>query len=205
MCVSVVLFTVIGVGTLVAADYISDELKTMCANPDSSDISKSLNELYTKTATFYCVAPPNGCTCYVQAPAPTDGGSYSLTSTGSTVTNAQGCSAYLQAAFADYNIDFSDINEIIEYLDLFGEIEEEYTCAGICTQQTKYFFYNSASGYPDKACLNSIRTEMIEGEITNFGIGYTITAAVLIIIWFVQWGLCCRKKPKPGQGGTKNF
>lgn len=191
---------------IVASYEVADIMDTMCTDSSSSsDIAKSLKSLYTECDTFYCVAPPNGCTCYVQLPVPTDGGSYSTVSTTSTVTNAQGCSDYLQTAFADYDIDFSDLNEIITYLDYFGEIEESYSCAGICTIRSKYYFYNSVVGYPTKSCLSSIKEELVEGEIRNFGIGYTVTAGVLFIIWFVQWGLCCRKKPKPGQGGTKNF
>lgn len=132
--------------------------------------------MYTQCDSFYCVAPPNGCTCFVQLPIPLDGGSYSIVETDYTVTNVQGCTQYLKEAFADYEIDFDDVQGIVKFLDYFGRVEEGYKCSGICETQEKYYFYNSAAGYPDHPCLSSIRTEMVEGELRNLGIGYTVAA-----------------------------
>jgi hypothetical protein len=32
-----------------------------------------------------------------------------------------------------------------------------------------------------------------------------VTGFVLFVIFFIQYGLCCRKKPTPGQGGKTNI
>ena len=35
---------------------------------------------------------------------------------------------------------------------------------------------------------------MLKGEILPMGIGFTITGAILFLSFFIQYGLCCRKK-----------
>jgi len=43
------------------------------------------------------------------------------------------------------------------------------------------------------------------GDIRNYGIGYIVTGVVLFVIWFIQYGLCCRKKQNARRGATKQF
>lgn len=104
------------------------------------------------------------------------------------------------AAFADFNVDFSDLTEAIEYFDYFGEIEEKYSCSGICTVQKKYYFYDASKGFPPKRCKDSIKDKYLLGEVLGYGIGYTVSGGILFLVWFIQYGLCCRKKNRPGQG-----
>jgi hypothetical protein len=197
---AVVIFLALGIAIIVIAKMAAQELDDLCASGDtSSDLAKSLNELYTKSDTFYCVAPATGCTCFVTH-TPGDGGSYSTTETASTVRNVQGCSDKILAAFASFNVDFSDLTEAIEYFDYFGEIEEKYSCSGICTVKPKYYFYDSSKGQPSKRCKDSIKDEYLLGEVLGYGIGYTISGGILFLIWFIQYGLCCRRKNRPGQG-----
>ena len=99
----------------------------------------------------YCVAS-NGCTWYATYVAPTSPRTYVMTaiSSSSTVTSVQGCKSYLQTAYKDYGISFSDIDAIIKYLDYFGQIEKGYTCSGVWTMMPIYYFSDCSTTKPSK-------------------------------------------------------
>lgn len=123
------IFLGIGIAIIIISQEAVKEIDELCdSNNSDSDLAKSLNEIYDTPDSFYCIAPNNGCTCFVTH-TPTDNGSksYVMVETSATVRNVQGCSAFIIEAFKDYNVDFSDIQDAIEYFDLFGEIEEGYS------------------------------------------------------------------------------
>mmetsp|Transcript_17479 Transcript_17479/g.15412 ORF Transcript_17479/g.15412 Transcript_17479/m.15412 type:complete len:263 (+) Transcript_17479:236-1024(+) len=199
MTIFTVFFIFLGIALIAISVVASDQLNEACSSANSDgDFQKALSELYTRSDSFYCADAQ--CVCYV--------GLYNghgknvafvtVAETSTSVTNVQGCSGSLEAAYADYGIDFSDINEIIEYLDLFGKVEKEYSCSGICTQQSIYYFSDSSQGAPEKSCKEPIDEELLKGEILPMGIGYTIIGALLFIVFFIQYGLCCRKDKEEG-------
>ena len=160
-----------------------------------------MNELYSTSDSFYCVAPPSGCSCYLSHNAGTSPRSYYSTSP--TIYNVQDCTAYLAAAYANYGVSFDDINEIIEYLDYFGEIEDEYNCSGICSMLNVYYFSNSNNGQPEKKCQAAITDDILTDQVQAMGIGYFITGCIAFIVLFIQYGLCCRKNRTGGD--TRKF
>lgn len=201
-----IIILVLGIFLIVVSTTAVDAIDEACGGKSDSEIAKNMNELYTRSDTFYCMAAPTGCPCAVtHVPKDTLTRTYVVPNTVGSVTNVQACKDKLQAAYASYGVSFDDINDIIKYLDYFGDIEEEYKCSGICIQQAKYYFWDSTKGEPTKACKDPIKDELLIGEVQGFGIGYVVIAAVLMVVWFVQYGLCCRKQPAPGHGGTKNF
>lgn len=197
-----VILLALGIALIVATSLIADEMEKACGtDASSSDISQSFNELYTNADSFYCVAS-NGCVCYSTTIV---GAGYTSTNSSSTVTNVQQCTSYLEAAYADYGISFDDISSLQEYLGYFGDIEEQFDCSGICTLQAKYYFSDINNGVPGKLCFDSIKDDLILGEVRGYGIGYTVAGIVCFLVWFVQYGLCCRKNLNGKQGQTKNF
>eukprot|EP00343_Euplotes_focardii_P001281 CAMPEP_0205804404 /NCGR_PEP_ID=MMETSP0205-20121125/7319_1 /ASSEMBLY_ACC=CAM_ASM_000278 /TAXON_ID=36767 /ORGANISM="Euplotes focardii, Strain TN1" /LENGTH=206 /DNA_ID=CAMNT_0053073971 /DNA_START=289 /DNA_END=909 /DNA_ORIENTATION=+ len=199
-----VIFLVVGIAIIIGTGIIAEEMDKACANPDTSAIAEAFNELYGTADDIYCITGSTGCLCYVSDPTRVATG-YVAVNTSSTVTKVQECTDHLESAYASYGISFDDIGEIVKYLDYFGEIEKEYTCSGICTQLPKYYFSDINIGIPSKICFDSIKDGLILGDVKNYGIGYTVTGSVLFIIWFIQYGLCCRKKVNARNGETKNF
>lgn len=195
MWVFTAFFLVLGAGLIAAGKLAANYLDEMWSSGNADNtIQKSLKELYSKADTIYCVAT-NGCTCYATYTAPTSPRVYvmSLVSTSSTVTSVQGCKAYLETAYKDYGVSFDDINAIITYLNYFGEIEKGYTCSGVCTQMPIYYFSDCSTSKPTKKCQDSIRDDILLGEVVPMGIGFLIIGCLLFIVWFIQYGLCCRK------------
>jgi len=145
-----VIFLAVGIAVITIAEEAIRDIDYLCDNESTeSGLAEALDEIYTIPSVFYCEAPSDGCTCYVtHVPSDNVSKSYSLVQTSSTVTNVQGCSAYIMESFKDYDVEFSDIQDAIEYLDYFGEIEKEYKCSGICTAQSTYFYYDSSKGQP---------------------------------------------------------
>ena len=173
-----------------------------CANPDESDITKAFNELYSTADTIYCKAS-NGWVCFSEIHPVAAG--YTNVNSSSTVTKVQECTQYLEDTFKNYGISFDDLGALTEYLDHFGSIESEFKCSGICIVRTQYYFSNINNGIPTKTCFDSIKNDLILGDVRGYGIGYTVTGVVLFVIWFVQYGLCCRRKENARQGQSKNF
>jgi hypothetical protein len=192
---------VVGIIIIAATTVIASAMEDTCDPTSSSTVSDAFTELYTNADTFYCVAV-NGCECYSTSIV---GVGYTTVNSTATVTNAQGCTAYLETAYADYGIDFDGEGGISEYLGYFGDIESDFKCSGMCTLRTKYYFSDINNGTPEKVCLESIKDDLILGEVQGYGIGYTISGVLLFMIWFVQYGLCCRKNPDAQKGETKQF
>lgn len=141
-----VFFLVIGITLIAIAIVSSDQLDEACSSTNSDgDFQKALRELYSRADAFYCTQAD--CTWYVgtYTPGPSRT-AITPTNTTTSVDNVQGCQARLTAAYADYGVDFSDINDIIEYLDYFGDVEKEYKCSGICTKQDIYYFSVASAG-----------------------------------------------------------
>ena len=205
LTISMLLLLTLGIILIVVTNMVAEEMDVACdpTNTSGNSISEAFNELYTSADSIYCVAS-NGCVCY-ESSGRLVGGGYTVTNSSSTVTNVQGCTTYLESAYADYGVSFDDINAIVEYLDYFGEIERDYKCSGICTIKTKYYFSDINIGAPAKTCFDAIRNDLILGDVQGYGIGYTVSGCLLFVIWFVQYGLCCRKNLNAKQGQTKNF
>lgn len=177
-----------------------------------SSIKDAFSKLYTSADNIYCVSSSStGCRCYTKTAIV---GSYSgktyYTSQTSTlsgytvVTKVQSCTSYLSTAYASYGISFSDISALSSYLDYFGQIESSYSCSGFCTALPIFYFSDSYTSLPSKACKDSIKNDLLDGEMKFYGIGFTVIGSIMFLIWFVQYGLCCRKKDNSGQG-TKRF
>ncbi len=123
---------------------LSDQLEELCSsNNTDGEFQQALNELYSRSDSFYC---NTNCGCYVGPTVYVTGKINSSHIDTTLNTNVQDCRTFLEAAYAGYNIDFDDIDDIIKYLDLFGEIEKEYECSGICTTQTVYYFGDASKG-----------------------------------------------------------
>lgn len=197
-----VFFIGVGIAMAVVAILAANQLEDMCSSGGSSEIQKAFSEIYSRSDTFYCVSGSSGCECRVTHTVTSSTRTYNTVTTGGII-KVQECSAQLQAAYASYGVSFDDINSIITYLNYFGQIEEGYTCSGMCTQLPVYYFWDSTQGEPPKKCIDPITDEILRGEILGLGIGYAIVGLVIFVIWFVQYGLCCRKKQPPG--GTKRF
>lgn len=203
LTLSMLILLTLGVILIVVTNMVAEEMDKACGTSASSDdIAEAFNELYTTADTIYCVAS-NGCICYDSDRA--TGGGFSSTETSSTVVKVQECTAYLESAYADYGVSFDDINDIIEYLDYFGEIEQDYSCSGICLQKSYYYFSDINKGDPSKTCFDAIKNDLILGDVQGYGIGYTVSGCLLFVIWFIQYGLCCRKNLNARQGQTKQF
>ena len=195
MCLFTLFFLVLGAGLIAAGKLAANYLDELWSSGNSSNtIQKSLSELYSKADSIYCVAS-NGCTWYATYVAPTSPRTYVMTaiSSSSTVTSVQGCKSYLQTAYKDYGISFSDIDAIIKYLNYFGEIEKGYTCSGVWTMMPIYYFSDCSTTKPSKKCQDSIRDDILLGEVVPMGIGFLIIGCILFLVWFIQYGLCCRK------------
>ena len=120
------------------------------------------------------------------------------------VTKVQSCTSYLSSAYASYGLSFSDVSALSTYLDYFGEIEQSYSCSGFCSKLPIYYFYNSNAGDPSAACKDKIKSELLDSEMKMYGIAFTCIGCIMFLSWFVQYGLCCRRKESSGQG-TKRF
>jgi hypothetical protein len=192
---------VVGIIIIAMTTVVASAIEDACEVGSDSSISESFRELYLNADTFYCVAV-NGCECYSTIHT---GVGFTTTNTSATVTNAQGCTAYLETAYADYGVDLDGEGGIVEYLDYFGDIEDEFNCSGMCVLQTKYYFSDINNGIPEKVCLDSIKDDLILGEVQGYGIGYTVAGCLLVMVWFVQYGLCCRKNLNAEKGETKQF
>lgn len=208
-----ILFLFIGILILVIEKIFYDEMDKICNGTSSvSSIKDAFSKLYTSADTIYCVnSASTGCLCYTKlAIAGTYGTKTYYTSQTSTlsgytvVTKVQSCTSYLSNAYASYGISFDDINALSEYLDYFGEIESSYSCSGFCSALPVFYFSDSYTTVPTKACKDSIKDDMLEGEVKKYGGYFTAIGCVMFLIWFVQYGLCCRKKDSSGQG-TKRF
>ena len=106
------------------------------------------------------------------------------------VTKLQQCSTLsIQTAYGNYTVSVDDIDDFLVYLDYFGDIEEEYSCSGVCNYEVVYYFSNTLNGRPEKECYKSIRDELLLGEMRGMGIGFVVSGIVLLIVIFVQYGL----------------
>ena len=193
-----VVYTVLGVAIMYAAIYSADQLEELCSesSTSSNDFKDAMDELYETCDTFYCTGV---CQCDLNYDPDDLARSDYIGSPGAPAQNVQDCEALIEAAFADYAIDFDDLDDIIEYLDYFGEIESEYDCSGICEFRNVYFFSDTTDGPVFDACWEPIKDEILLGEILAMGIAYLIAGIVLFIVLFVQYGLCCRKKDQRQQ------
>ena len=201
---AVLFFVAVGIVLIVVADVFKSGLEDSCSG-GSGSIAEAFNELYSTSDNIYCKTNTTGCTCEPLAAGhvidPTSPRTSYITTGG--ISNVQGCSAQLRTTFESYGVEFSGTSEIVEYLDLFGDIEKEYKCSGICTKQGVYYFYDIAGGNPETECTEKIKSELIEGVIAATGITYVVTGCFIAVIWFIQYGLCCRKKQQPGSESRK--
>lgn len=193
-----IFFLALGIALIAIAVVFADQLDELCSDSNSdSSFQTSLAELYSRSDSFYCVAV-NGCICYTGPTyIPSDkplGSTNTDTGAANIVTKVQECTVYLEAAYADYDVDFDDIDAIIRYLDLFGDLEKEFSCSGICTIQSVYYFSDSSQGQPTQKCQDPMRDEVLLSDVLGMGIGYVVTGVVILFVWFIQFGLCCREE-----------
>lgn len=204
-------FLVFGFMLIIGSNYAIDQINEVCDGGDEdSTIAEVFSSLYETADTIFCVTTSSGCVCYLSH-VPVGGerasGTY-ISSPSPTVNNVQECSAFIESAFAEYGIDFDGVSEIQEYLDYFGDIEDAYSCSGICTYQSIYYFSDSNGGAPDKECKKSITDDVLTDIVQATGIAYLSTGCAFFLIWCIQYGLCCRdqnKRKKPGAGKSKRF
>lgn len=192
---SAIFFTVLGLGLIIGGSVTKDSLDDLWDNNDTDNgIQQAFGELYSSADTIYCKAAPYNCVWYVTHPVLAANITTSPIELSTTIRNVQQCKDGLSEAYKDYNIDFDDVGELSDYLDYFGDIEEEYEWSGVCEQKEVYYFWDSAAGKPGKGCKDSIKDDLIDGIVIPVGIGYLIIGMFLWIISFIQFGLCCRDK-----------
>lgn len=196
------IFLVGGSAMLFAVDYIDEILKDTWSS-SSNQLATAFKELYTRVDPYYCVSS-NGCYCRTKAAVDNTTRTYYTTTspTSSTVvTKFQDCASKLSTAYSGYTV---SLGKITEYLDYIGSIEQAYSCSGMCNSALPvYYFSDSYSSYPTKVCMDSIRENLLKGEIKFYAGSFVAIGSVMFLIWLIQYGLCCRKTP-PGQG-TKKF
>lgn len=194
-----------GSGLLYVVDFLDGILKDSWNNSNDS-LAKVFSELYTKADDYYCRSS-NGCYCRTKGAVSSSNRTYYTTTNATSttiVTKFQDCTYYLSYAFGNYTSSLSSTSKIIEYLDYFGSIEQAYSCSGMCNITLPvYYFSDSYSSYPTKVCMDSIRENLLKGEIKFYGGSFVAIGSVMFLIWLIQYGLCCRKTP-PGQG-TQRF
>jgi hypothetical protein len=207
---TVLIFIAIGGILVYVAGIMKTGLEDAC-NAGDGTVAEIFNELYSTVDDIYCRSSAmNGCDCasvsFVPNPARSTPEAYSFGGS-SDMINVQECTSYLENVFANYGIDFDSVSDIVDYLDYFGDIEDGYSCSGICDYQSVYYFSDITSGAPDGSCEGNIRDDLITHVIEGSGIAYIVTGCFILCIWFIQYGLCCRKKNlgNPGAGGSKKF
>ena len=167
---------------------------------ESDTFKDAMRELYETTYTFYWGALILDCQCQLgnYIPDISDGRrTVPYVNNPFGIQNVQGWSQItVQTAYANYSVSFDDYDDLITYLDYFGEVEEEYECSGVCDYEVVYYFSNTLNGKPYEACYVPIRDELLLGEMYDMGIGYLITGQILGIVLFIQYGLWCRKNKK---------
>ena len=171
---------------------------------NSDDFQKAMNDLYESAYTVYWRSSPVVCTCNLGTYVPnlSDGNRQDAYDTDivNGVTKLQQCStASIQTAYGNYTVSADDIGDFLEYLDYFGDIEDEYKCSGVCNYEVVYYFSNTLNGRPEKECYVSIKDELLLGEMRGMGIGFIVSGIVLLIVIFIQYGLWCREEPKKQQ------
>lgn len=194
------IFLALGIGLIVASAQAKEQLNDLWAGGEAdTDFQRALQELYSKADIIYCKTPPIGCVCYTTHTPVATNITFSLVETANTVRNVQTCKEHLEKAYSQYGIDFSSVEEYVEYLDYFKKIEEEYDWSGICDKKQVYYFSDSSRGEPPKRCKEAIQDELLDGEVLPIGIGYLVTGIVVTVIWIIQYGLCCRDKEQMNQ------
>lgn len=209
-----IFFLAVGIALVIAANLANEQLDEAC-DPGASGLGETFNEIYSIVDEIYCESTVNWY-CYIDytlnlATASVRTNDYDITTDPNDpdgITNVQGCTDQLESIFDDYDIELDGLDEITEFLDLFGDIESAYDCSGICDLMPLYYFSDTSNGEPKKACLTSIQDELLEYAIKGSGIAYIVTGAFIMVIWFIQYGLCCRKNlngSKANQGQSKQF
>ena len=176
----------------------------MCYSSSSDDFQKAMNDLYESAYTVYWRSGTINCECNLGTYVPIllDGNrqdAYAVNNING-VTKLQQCSTLsIQTAYGNYTVSVDDIDDFLVYLDYFGDIEDEYSCSGVCNYEVVYYFSNTLNGRPEKECYKSIRDELLLGEMRGMGIGFVVSGIVLLIVIFVQYGLWCREEPQRQQ------
>ena len=123
-------FLAMGIVLIVVGARGAKEIKEMCSSKNAdSDFQKSFNELYFYADLIYCRPPVTGCMCYTKHSPSNSERSYVTTQTENfpgAVTNVQGCKEHLEKAYTNYVIPFNKVDDLIEFLNYFGELESEY-------------------------------------------------------------------------------
>ena len=65
-------------------------------------------------------------------------------------------------------------------LDFLGYVEEKFQCSGMCNKGLFYFSRNITEGIPEKTCLSSIHTHLVEEAS---GLGGMSTFVALLALW----------------------
>lgn len=161
-----------------------------------SDFQKAMDELYFYADTIYCRAPPTGWFWELTHSPGTDPRIYLTSPTPNlieNVNNVQGCRDLLEATYTNYVVDFDDLDQLVEFLNHFGELEKDYDCSGVCEYKPVFYFYDSAKGFPERKCEDPIAYDILIGEVMPIGFGFVIISAVLLIIALIHCGFFCRK------------
>lgn len=80
-----------------------------------------------------------------------------------------------------------------KYLDLLTWIEEEFSCAGLCTQLPFYLFSDINDGVPDGNCYEELK-DWIDENFLSYGVVCLVAGIILILETIFACCLCCRKE-----------
>ena len=74
-------------------------------------------------------------------------------------------------------------------------METTYACAGICYDLYYFPFTDISIGPPTFTCLRYLDYEFtdLSGSFGKYARLYYITATLIFVSWFLQFGLCFRK------------
>ena len=177
--IGVILFFLIFLAIGIAAFALFDHYKVKdinnydsCAN---SDWLKDANKYAEQAMTTLCYS---SCPCnWDHASFP-----YSYSSTGAN--KVQNCPGF-DSAFKAYS----------DYFVALELIEDEFNCAGICSQSPYYLFTDDNKNAPNQACAPKIQ-DYLETYSKRIGAAAIVIAVVLLLIVICSCCLCCHPEKK---------
>mmetsp|Transcript_30052 Transcript_30052/g.5432 ORF Transcript_30052/g.5432 Transcript_30052/m.5432 type:complete len:109 (+) Transcript_30052:638-964(+) len=82
-----------------------------------------------------------------------------------------------------------------KYLDLLTWVEEEFSCAGLCTPIPYYLFSDINEGEPDGSCYTELK-DWIDENFLTYGAVCIVAAIILLLEPIFACCLCCKSDKK---------
>ena len=127
-----------------------------CTDPSlNGNRAEAFAFTYSTADEIFCRDTSTGCPCDITHAA-TNGTTRTaagyITSPAPLITQTQDCTDHLFDAYEDFEVPMESFENVVEYLDNFGQIERNHKCSGICDYQAVYYFSDTLEGHPEKSC-----------------------------------------------------